>query len=61
MSVVIPTALLLVKATLVLLLALFVCKLMKRASAASRHYVWAATLGALLLLPLMMPNTHTCH
>ena len=45
------------KATLVLLLALAADRLLARASAASRHLVWAAAFGALLALPALQALT----
>jgi HEAT repeat protein/beta-lactamase regulating signal transducer with metallopeptidase domain len=43
----------LAKATLVLLAALGVTRIMERASAVSRHLVWFVSLGALLLIPVL--------
>ena len=43
----------LVKATLVLLAALGVTRVMERGSAVSRHLVWFVSLGALLLIPVL--------
>ena len=43
----------LAKATLVLLAALGVTKLMERGSAIARHLVWFVSLGALLLIPVL--------
>ena len=43
--------LLLAKATIVLLLALGVTRLMHRASAGARHLVWLVSLSSLLLVP----------
>ena len=48
-----PLLLLVLKATLVLLLALGVARLLARASAGLRHLVWLASLGGLLLVPLL--------
>src|SRR5690349_686906 len=45
--------LILAKATLVLLAALGVTKLMERGSAIARHLVWFVSLGALLLIPVL--------
>src|SRR5262245_54125770 len=42
-----------VKATVVLLAALGVTRVMERGSAVSRHLVWFVSLGALLLIPLL--------
>jgi beta-lactamase regulating signal transducer with metallopeptidase domain len=42
---------LLAKATIILVVALGITRLMQRASAGARHLVWLATLGALLLIP----------
>ena len=47
-------ALLLVKATLILLLALGITLSMQRASAGARHLVWLVTVAALLLVPALM-------
>lgn len=44
---------LLLKGTLLLLLAMMVCRTLRRASAATRHLVWSASLVGTLLLPLM--------
>ncbi len=46
-------ALLLVKATLLLVAALGVSALLQRASAGARHLVWVAIVGALLVLPAL--------
>lgn len=43
-----------VRAALVLLLATLCCRIMRRRSAATRHVVWAAALGAALLLPVAL-------
>src|SRR5215204_1073593 len=43
----------LAKATLVLVAAMGVTKLMERGSAISRHLVWFVSLGALLLIPAL--------
>ena len=43
----------LAKATLVLLAAMAVTRLMERGSAVSRHLVWFVSLGALLLIPVL--------
>jgi hypothetical protein len=43
----------LAKATLVLLAALGVTKVMERGSAIARHLVWFVSLGALLLIPVL--------
>jgi beta-lactamase regulating signal transducer with metallopeptidase domain/HEAT repeat protein len=43
----------LAKATLVLLAALAVTRIMERSSAVSRHLVWFVSLGALLLIPVL--------
>jgi beta-lactamase regulating signal transducer with metallopeptidase domain len=43
----------LVKATLVLLAAMAVTRIMERGSAVSRHLVWFVSLGALLLIPAL--------
>src|SRR6476469_8821642 len=43
----------LAKATLVLLAALGVTRIMERGSAVSRHLVWFVSLGALLLIPVL--------
>ncbi|MES3034368.1 MAG: M56 family metallopeptidase [Gemmatimonadota bacterium] len=48
-----PLALVVLKATLVLLVALMLTALMRRASASSRHLVWVASLLALLALPVL--------
>jgi beta-lactamase regulating signal transducer with metallopeptidase domain len=45
--------LILAKATVVLLAALGVTRVMERGSAVSRHLVWFVSLGALLLIPLL--------
>src|SRR5512132_1116354 len=45
--------LLLVKATLILLVALGITLSMQRASAGARHLVWLVTLAALLLVPAL--------
>src|SRR3954468_19225126 len=46
--------LLLVKATLILLVALGITLSMQRASAGARHLVWLVTLSTLLLVPALM-------
>jgi beta-lactamase regulating signal transducer with metallopeptidase domain len=46
-----PLALLLVKATIILLAALGITRALGRASAGTRHLVWLVTLGTLLLVP----------
>ena len=48
-----PMLLLLAKTTLVLIAALGITRILQRASAGARHLVWLATLGALLLVPLV--------
>ncbi|HYD54868.1 MAG TPA: HEAT repeat domain-containing protein [Gemmatimonadaceae bacterium] len=48
-----PVLLLLVKATIVLLLALGMTRAMHRAPAGARHLVWLVSLGALLLVPAL--------
>ena len=48
-----PAALVILKATAVLLLALGLTTLMKRASAPSRYLVWVASLLALIAIPLL--------
>lgn len=50
---VLPTVLMLVKATCLLLAALGVSLIMQRASAGSRHLVWLVALGALIVLPAL--------
>ena len=47
-------AMLLVKATIILLLALGITLSMQRASAGARHLVWLVTVAALLLVPALM-------
>ena len=47
-------ALLLVKATIILLLALGITLSMQRASAGARHLVWLVTVAALLLVPALV-------
>src|ERR1700722_17007943 len=42
---------LLVKATIILIAALAITRIMQRASAGARHLVWLSTLGALLMVP----------
>jgi beta-lactamase regulating signal transducer with metallopeptidase domain len=42
---------LLVKATIILIAALAITRVMQRASAGARHLVWLSTLGALLIVP----------
>ena len=51
----IPTSLLLLlaKATLVLVAALAIARLLQRAPAGARHVVWLVTLGGLLLVPAL--------
>ncbi len=44
---------LLLKSALLLIAACAACGLLRRASAATRHLVWSAALGGVLLLPLM--------
>ena len=46
-------ALLVVKATLILLAALAITVVMQRATAGARHLVWLVTLGALLMVPVL--------
>src|SRR4051812_37962981 len=46
-------ALLLVKATIILVAALGITLAMRRASATARHLVWLVTLGTLLLVPML--------
>ena len=48
-----PLAVLLVKATLILLVALGLTVAMQRAPAGARHLVWLVTLGALLFVPAL--------
>lgn len=48
-----PVALIVLKATAVLLIALALTSLMQRASATSRHLVWMASLSALLAIPAL--------
>lgn len=48
-----PTLLMLVKATCLLLAALFASIAMQRAPAGSRHLIWLVALGALLVLPAL--------
>ena len=48
-----PLLLMLVKATIVLIVALGATRLMRRASAGTRHLVWLVTLSALLLVPVL--------
>src|SRR5438270_7254098 len=50
----IPMLMLLLKATLILLVALGVTLSMQRASAGARHLVWLVTLATLLLVPALM-------
>src|SRR5256885_14653180 len=49
----IPMAMLLTKATIILLLALGMTVVMQRASAGSRHLVWLVTVAALLFVPAL--------
>ncbi|MDQ6769693.1 MAG: M56 family metallopeptidase [Gemmatimonadota bacterium] len=49
----IPMAMLLAKATIILLLALAMTIVMQRASAGARHLVWLVTVAALLLVPAL--------
>ena len=49
----IPTAMLLAKATIILLLALGMTVAMQRASAGARHLVWLVTVAALLFVPAL--------
>jgi beta-lactamase regulating signal transducer with metallopeptidase domain/HEAT repeat protein len=49
----IPLAVMLVKATLILIAALGITLAMQRASAGARHLVWLVTLGALMLIPAL--------
>ncbi|MDQ6689651.1 MAG: M56 family metallopeptidase [Gemmatimonadota bacterium] len=49
----IPMAMLLAKATIILLLALGMTIVMQRASAGARHLVWLVTVAALLLVPAL--------
>lgn len=48
-----PAVLVVLKATMVLLLAIGLTTLMQRASATSRHLVWVASLLALLVIPVL--------
>ncbi len=48
-----PVLLILMKATAVLLVALVLTTLMRRASATSRHLVWVASLFAMLAIPML--------
>ena len=52
-SVGLSVVMILAKATLVLLAALGVTRIMERGSAISRHLVWFVSLGALLLIPVL--------
>src|SRR3954447_18266093 len=46
-------AVMLIKATLILIAALGITLAMQRASAGARHLVWLVTLGALVLIPAL--------
>jgi hypothetical protein len=46
-------AVFLVKATVILLAALGITRVMQRSSAGARHLVWLVALGALLLVPAL--------
>src|ERR1700716_3993203 len=48
-----PMAMLLAKATIILLLALGMTIVMQRASAGARHLVWLVTVAALFLVPAL--------
>src|SRR5437588_12164482 len=48
-----PLVLLLIKATLILVVALGITLSMQRASAGARHLVWLVTLATLLLVPAL--------
>src|SRR5882757_9531484 len=48
-----PMAMLLTKATIILLLALGMTVVMQRASAGARHLVWLASVAALLFVPAL--------
>lgn len=50
----ISMAMLLVKATIILLVAIGITLSMQRASAGARHLVWLVTVGALLIVPALM-------
>jgi hypothetical protein len=50
---------LLLKGTVLLLVAAITCRVLCRSSAATRHLIWSGALGGLLLLPLLsacLPN-----
>src|ERR1700674_692119 len=49
----VPMAILLTKATVILLLALGMTVVMQRASAGARHLVWLVTVAALLFVPAL--------